>query len=170
MEGGSTRKKASTPTLWGELLRISEPSLTQLSRPMTLGHFTFVESGRPRQITRRTGSSRGREEGREGRGRRVYSARKSIRRNGNRGLLKSTRRWTLTRRRTGLGNTNRGQLICRGTKRASDDDAKLQQEQWQMQQQLDVREQHLVSQRDLQVTELRARLGEETTDVRDATT
>ena len=50
------------------------------------------------------------------------------------------------------------------------EEAKLQQELWQMQQQLDVREQRLVSQRDLQVTELRARLGEETTDVRDATT
>ena len=50
------------------------------------------------------------------------------------------------------------------------EEARLQQELWQMQQQLDVREQQLVRQRDLQVTELRARLGEETTDVRDATT
>ena len=52
----------------------------------------------------------------------------------------------------------------KGTRRASDDDGKLQQELWQMQQQLDVREQQLVSQRDLQVTELRARLGEETAE------
>ena len=46
--------KVSTPTLWGELwtMRKLVLTLTQLSRPITWGHHTFVEPGRPRQTTR----------------------------------------------------------------------------------------------------------------------
>ena len=60
-------------------------------------------------------------------------------------------------------------MRTKGTRGAGDicvgsEEAKLQQELWQMQQQLDVREQQLVSQRNLQVVELRACHGEETAE------